>query len=87
MVPPQGVLTDKRSDFYFKEVMTNEVSQDDPHIEELVLDRIGLAVSLREQGIDVDFNDWDGLSDESVSRIASVLVDLAYRNRGETDEI
>ena len=31
-----------------------------------VLDRAGTAVALREKGIDVDFEDWDGLTDESV---------------------
>jgi hypothetical protein len=55
--------------------------------ESLVLDRNKLAISLRRQGIDVDRDDWDGLSDLRVTRIASVLVDLNVRNRGNTDEV
>ncbi len=67
--------------------MTHEILQPNGDTELLVLDRVQLAISLRKQGLDVDFEDWDGLSDESVSRIASVLVGLEYSNRGDIDEV
>lgn len=38
--------------------------------EAISLDRKGIASRLRERGIDVDFEDWDGLSDERVIDIA-----------------
>ena len=31
-----------------------------------VLDRINFAINLREYGMDVDFEDWDGLSDYEI---------------------
>jgi hypothetical protein len=68
--------------------MTNETSPEQYRpVEELVLDRIKLAISLREQGMDVDFEEWDGLSDESVTRIVSIQVGLHHRNKGENNEV
>jgi len=39
------------------------------------LDRIATAIALRGKGFDIDFEDWDGLSDESVLEIIIYLLD------------
>ena len=67
--------------------MTNEAPVPDLQPFELVLNRQQLAISLRQQGIDVDFEDWDGLCDYSVSRIAAVLAVHNCSREGDTDEV
>lgn len=48
------------------------------------LDRIDLAIQLRKAGNDIDFEDWDGLSDGQVYTKVGRLV---TRIKGEDDEV
>lgn len=55
-----------------------------PQEQEPILDRKEIAVSLRHLGIDVDFEDWDGLDDNDV---LGAIITLAIAHDFDMEEV
>lgn len=59
-------------------------SKEEDTLNEQFLSRKDIAVKLRQLGVDVDFEDWDGLDDNDV---LDIIVTLAMMHNLDLDEI
>lgn len=60
------------------------MSIEEDTLNEQFLSRKDIAVKLRQLGVDVDFEDWDGLDDNDV---LDIIVTLAMMHNLDLDEI